>query len=261
MARVATYVPYSELNRGVPSTLTEFREELRAFSRTSVLHLCSVMNAMLRSDDDPINERAHRALVKSFFSPDIAVQLLRQDGDVRFAFHRQQILFVAKTAITHCADVGLIAEATQFRRLGRIFLMASDHLPAFAAKPEPLDDKFAYVAAQLLPVQEGSGFHRFDHKIARSYTMLSESASKLQQGGGPNYDIASQFEQATQLPLLTFQSLILAALTKFYKFDPYTHAQDPRTYRLDERWFASTQIRPEVVGRFPRLGFCNARAV
>src|SRR5437660_9122285 len=106
MAAVATYVPYSELNDGQPSTLDEFCGQLGTFARSRILHLCSAMNAALRSNEDPINREAHDALVKSFFEPQLADRLLRKKGDVRFVFHRQQILFVAKTAVLHCPDDG-----------------------------------------------------------------------------------------------------------------------------------------------------------
>jgi hypothetical protein len=60
MADVATYIPYSELNDGKPSTLEEFYAELSIFARSRILHLCSVMNALLRSDGNPINQEEER---------------------------------------------------------------------------------------------------------------------------------------------------------------------------------------------------------
>ncbi|MGD0908126.1 MAG: hypothetical protein ABSA96_11130, partial [Candidatus Acidiferrales bacterium] len=113
MATVATYFPYSELNNGMPSTLDEFHRELGAYARVRILHLCSVLNAMLLPrDENFINQEAHDALVRAFFEPKISEYLLRKDGDVRFVFHRQQILFVAKTAILNCSDVGLVPDRT-----------------------------------------------------------------------------------------------------------------------------------------------------
>jgi hypothetical protein len=253
MATVATYFPYSELNNGTPSTLNEFRTELGAFARSRVLHLCSVMNAMLRSDDEFINQKAHDALVRIFFEPQLAEYLLRKEGDVRFVFHRQQILFVAKTAVLNCPDNGLVLGPTEFRRLGKIFLMAGDHLPTFRTNPEPLDDKFAFFASQFLPVQEASGFHRFDHKIARSYIMLTESAPKFRNCGGAYWDIAKVFEEITNLPLLSFQSLLFGSLARFIKFDLQAFEADPRNYGLSKTWFASTKIPSEAIQSFLSL--------
>src|SRR6202035_697930 len=101
MAVVATYIPYSELNDGKPSTLDQFHAQLSVFARTRILHLCSVMNALLRSDENTINQKAHDAMVRAFFEPQLADRLLMKRGDVRVVFHRQQILFVAKTAVLH----------------------------------------------------------------------------------------------------------------------------------------------------------------
>src|SRR6266404_1310341 len=118
MASIATYITYSELNHGEPSTLDQFHAQLSAFARTRILHLCSVLNALLRSDENTISQKAHDALVKAFFEPQLAQRLLMKRGDVRVVFHRQQILFVAKTAVLHCPDDGLIPNPPEFRRLG-----------------------------------------------------------------------------------------------------------------------------------------------
>lgn len=248
--RVATYFPYSELNDGKPSTLQEFQAALGAFARSRILHLCSVMNAALRSEKETINRKAHDALVKAFFEPQLADRLLRKEGDVRFVFHRQQILFVAKTAVLHSREDGLVPGPAEFKRLGRIFLMAGDHLPGLGPIPQPLDEKFAFFAAQFLPIQESSGFHRFDHKVARSYIMLSKSAPDLCGGGEPHWDIAKDFEKITRVPLLTFQSLLFGSLVKFHQFDPQAYNADPRNYGLSKTWFASTKVPPDVIDRF-----------
>ena len=179
MALLATYVPYSELNDGKPSTLSEFYCEVARFSRSPLLHLCCAMNIALRSTKETINVQAHDALVETFFEPHVANHLLRKYGDVRIVFHRQQILFVAKTAILQCRDDGLVPGPLQFQQIGKLFLMASDHLPNVGGTPEALDDKFAYLATQLLPVQEAAECQRFDHKVARSFMMLSQSGPKL----------------------------------------------------------------------------------
>jgi hypothetical protein len=252
MAVVATYVPYSELNDGKPSTLDEFCGEVSAFARSRILHLCSAMNAALRSNEDSINREAHDALVKTFFEPQLADRLLRKQGDVRFVFHRQQILFVAKTAVLHCPDDGLVPGPPQFRRLGKIFLMAGDHLPTLGGTPELIDDKFAYFAAQFLPIQEASGFHRIDHKVARSFMMLSQSVPKLRDKES-YYDIETDFGDLTGVPLLTFQSLLFGSLAKFHKFDPQAYVSDPRNFGLRKTWFASTKLDPQIIDRFLEL--------
>lgn len=252
MALVATYVPYSELNNGKPSTFDEFCGELGVFARTRILHICSAMNAALFSNEDALNQEAHDAFVRTFFEPPLAERLLRKQGDVRFVFHRQQVLFVAKTAVLACSDDGLIPGPLQFRRLGRIFLMAGDHLPNPVGAPEQLDNKFAYLAAQFLPIQEASGFHRFDHKVARSFMMLSQCAPKLH-GDPCYYDIQQTFEKITGVPLVTFQSLLFGSLARFHKFHPKAYVSNPKNFGLSKTWFASTAIAPDVVDRFLEL--------
>lgn len=252
MATFASYVPFSELNDGTPSTLEEFRKEVAVFSRTRLLHLCSVVNALLRSNDGPVNVAAHDSLVKAFFEPDTARRLLKKHGEVRFVFHRQQVLFVAKTALLVCSEEGLVPDAAQFIKLGRAFLMAGDHLPKPGSSQSftNLEDKFPFFAAQLLPTQEGSAFHRFDHKMARSFAMLTTSLPKLKGGPGPYWDIAVEFEKVTKIPLLSFQALLLGALTKFHEFDAGKYLEDTRNYGLSLQWFASTTVPPETVSRF-----------
>jgi hypothetical protein len=250
MAVFAVYIPYSEINGGVPSTLAEFHQSIETFPRSRILHFCTAMNYLLRSDDEPVNGLAHDSLVRTLFKPDDASNLLQQREEVRYAFHREQILFVAKTAIMQCADREEVIPTERLQELGRIFLMASDHLPQMSPKPEPLDERFAWFTRQLLPVQEASGFHRFDYKMARSYVMLSESITQLQGANRRYWDIPALFEQATGLPLLTFQSLLWGALTKFRTFDPSKYAIDPRSYSLNQQWFASTTVPPELVDRF-----------
>jgi hypothetical protein len=247
MAKFALYRPYSDLHDNVPSTLESFRTALSGFSRIKILHTCSVMNAALREDKDPRSRRAHDSLVRGVFSPSTADRLLRQDENVRFVFHRQQLLFIMKEALLNCADDGKIP-ATPDDAFGDIFLMASDHLPLQTAKPETLEDKFVWIAANLLPVQEASAFNNFDLSIVRSQLMLFEALPKVE--GKPHYDIPTLFEGITGMPLMTFHSLEFGALTKFLKFDAERFVQNPRNYSLQREWFSSTKVPSAQVDAF-----------
>lgn len=77
MALLATYFPYLELNNGKSSTPQEFEDGLGKYARSRMFHLCSLMNAMLRSDEDILNWRAHDALVKTFLEPAIVGGMLK----------------------------------------------------------------------------------------------------------------------------------------------------------------------------------------
>jgi hypothetical protein len=250
MAVFATYIPFSEFNDNKLSTLDEFHQAIKAFPRKRLLHICSAMNALLRSEREPVNRNAHDSLVKDLFDEATAVTLLQPREEVRYVFHRQQILFVAKTAILLCADDDHNIDPARFKELGKVFLMASDHLGTPPKKPEAIPDKFAYFASGMLPVQEASGFHRFDHKMARSFMMLDHTAPQLRDRKPRYWDIPALFEQTCGLPLLTFQSLLFGALTKFVNFDPKAYMDDPRSYGLDRGWFRSTNVRPELIETF-----------
>jgi hypothetical protein len=250
MVVFATYIPFSEINENKPSTIEEFHKAIAAFPRTRMLHICSAMNALLRSEDQPVNIAAHDSLVRNLFDDATAASLLQPREEVRYVFHRQQILFIAKTVILYCADDDQTIAPAQFKELGKVFLMAGDHLGTPPKKPEAIPDKFAYFASTLLPVQEASGFHRFDYKMARSFMMLHHSAPQLRDRRPRYWDIPALFEQTCGLPLLTFQSLLFGALTKFVKFDPKAYMDDPRSYGLDRGWFRSTNVRPELIETF-----------
>lgn len=238
------------MNNNIPSTLEEFITEVKKYPRNRLLHLCAAINALLRADEDPINKPVHDSLVRLLFPKEIAAVLLSRQGNVRFVFHRQQVLYVAKIAVTHGDPRDGIFEPGQFVDIGKVFLMAGDHFPVLERIPEPLDDKFSWAALQFIPIQESSGYHRFDHKIARSYRMLSDTAPKLRSGKEPYFDIPRKFEDLTGVNLLTFQSLLFGSLTKFREFDFQQHSADPRNYGLNRGWFAKTKISPDVVDRF-----------
>src|SRR5262249_93722 len=250
MAKFATYIPFSEINNNVPCNLDEFHDAIKAFPRTRLLHLCSAMNALLRSDDEPVNLQGHDSLVRNLFDGSTAERLLAPREERRYVFHRQQILFVAKTAILYCGDNDQANNPDRFKELGRLFLMSGDHLASPPNKPEPLPERFAYFSSMMLPVQEASGFHRYDHKMPRSFAMLSDSPPQLR-GRHPRYwDIPALFEQVAGLPLLTFQSLLFGALTKFLRFDPKAYMNDPRSYALNQSWFQSTTAGRELIDAF-----------
>jgi hypothetical protein len=252
MATIAQYIPYSEVNNGKASTVNEFESEISKYSARRLLHVCSAMNALIRSEEATINRAAHDSLVNTLFERDLARRLLNREGDVKFAFHRQQILFVAKTAtrVSQLEDAPL-SQAERLN-LGRVFLMASDHLPQLEHKPDDfanLDDKFAFYAAQFLPIQEASGYHGFAHKMARSYLMLTKSAPQLARSTRYK-DFAADFEHVTKLPLLTFQALLFGSIAKVREFDPNRYNEDPFAYGLDSQWFRTTKIPKEKVDVF-----------
>ena len=247
MAKAAVYFTYAELHDDVPSSLEDFRARLSEFSRIKLLHICSVINAALREDEAPRSRKAHDRLVREVFSQKTAAQLLKPGENVRFVFHRQQLLFVMKESLLNCRDDGRIPAVPE-DTFGELFLMASDHLPLQTTNPDTLEDKFVWLAANLLPVQEASAFNNFDLSIVRSQLMLFEALPKVE--SKPHYDIPAMFEGITGMPLMTFHSLEFGALTKFMKFDAERFAQNPRNYSLQREWFSSTNVPTAQVDAF-----------
>jgi len=250
MAKVALYIPYADLHDNVPSTLETFRSHLSAYSRIKVLHICSAMNAALREDQDPRSQTAHDRLVREVFSQQTADRLLKRDENVRFVFHRQQLLFLMKEAVAICRDEGRIPAVPE-DAFGDLFLMASDHLPLQTTKPDATEDKFVWLAANMLPVQEASAFQNFDLSIIRSHLMLFDALPKVE--GKPQYDLPAMFENITGMSLVTYHSLVFGALTKFLKFDVERFVQNPQNYSLQREWFSSTRVPPAQVEAFLRF--------
>ncbi len=218
-----------------------------------MLHICSAINAALREDDDARSAKAHDKIVREIFSQQTAERLLKRDENVRFVFHRQQLLFMMKETLHNCRDD---ARTPPVREdvFGELFLMASDHLPTRAPMPNTDEEKFVWLAANILPVQEASAFNDFDLSIIRSRMMLFDSLPKLKDE--PHYDIPVLFERITGISLLTYHSLLFGALTKFLKFDAERFAQNPRGYSLQREWFSSTKIPTAQVEAF--LNFVSA---
>jgi hypothetical protein len=159
--------------------IDEFRALLGRIPRIPLLRVCSVMNAMLRSENEPINSAAHQELVRAFLSPEVAGRILVKipGQPVRVAFHRHQALFVAKEALLYASDDNSLPMDN--RALGRLFLMANDHLHAeFHREPQNDEEQFIRIAVHMVPVQEAAA-DRVRHKMLRSFTMTLHIADQL----------------------------------------------------------------------------------
>src|SRR5712691_7968680 len=153
----AIYFTFADINQNQPSTLETFHNRLAALPKVPLVRVCSVMNAMLRSDTEPLNTAAHDGLVRAFFPAHLSARFLQktQGQPVRFVFHRQQVLFVAKEALSHSSDdEDMPMESTA---LGEVFLMANDHMHAeFSESARDDEDQFVRMAVHVGPVQEAA---------------------------------------------------------------------------------------------------------
>jgi hypothetical protein len=92
-----TYLIFKEILGGA-ATYELFVHRIKRFSRSPLLRMCSVLNMLLSQRTDGYDEESERALVRSCFSPTLAVDILATERPV---FHRHQLLFVAQEALRH----------------------------------------------------------------------------------------------------------------------------------------------------------------
>ncbi len=242
---------YAEVFGGPRPSLDDFRTRLAALPKLALVRVCAVLNAFLRSDassPELLNFASHRALIRAYFPAETAKRILAvsEGANPRVAFHRQQLLFVAKEALQYASDdPGVPMPNTA---LGELFLIANDHMHIESDDGSRDNlDSFAKLATTILPVQEAANGN-VRHKILRSYQM-TKLAPELS-GTKPYFDLASLFKEATGLELSEFYTFIISAITRFHHFDPAKFLADPLIYSLDEQWFASTQVTPEAIQAF-----------
>jgi len=242
---------YAEVFGGPRPSLDDFRSRLAALPKLPLVRVCAVLNAFLRSDassTELLNFASHRALIRAYFPTETAKRIftVSEGPNPRVAFHRQQLLFVAKEALQYASDEpGLPISNTA---LGQLFLIANDHmhLESDDGSRDTLDS-FAKLATSILPIQEAANGN-VRHRILRSYQM-TKLAPELSETK-PYFDLAVLFKEATGLELSEFYAFIISAITRFHHFDPAKFLADPLIYSLDEQWFASTQIKPEAIQAF-----------
>jgi hypothetical protein len=127
---ISTWQSYSDLY-GTVAPMDEVIEEVKVFSRPSLLLFCSYIAIRLqlgiRGEEPP--PETHNQLLSKFFSSDIARILIDRSSAAprpRYVFHRRLLLLVAKLALLHCADDGVDAFQEQ-ERLGLLLLKVNDH--------------------------------------------------------------------------------------------------------------------------------------
>lgn len=247
-ARLVKSFSYKEVT-GQDANFIQFQERLSQFSVRQVLHLCSAMNALLRHPTEPMNQKAHDALVLHLFPQRVARSFLAQKE--RYVLHRQIILFMAQNALLHCSENERHFDQNDYWELGLLFLMGLDLMPA-ALPPSNNDfERWIRFIVHFIPIQETTVFHEVEYKIARSYVMTNQTFKKLQNKNG-YLDIGKEFTSSTGLSLEDFFALILATLSRFYQFNEEELARNPLNYAISKKWFSSTKIPEDVVSLFLR---------
>ena len=77
---------------------------------------CALLNTFLETWSGTVRRNVHDGLVSMAFLPDHASRLKAMTStstETVFAFHRLQILFVAKQAVMNCSDAGDLLDPSQ----------------------------------------------------------------------------------------------------------------------------------------------------
>lgn len=254
MVAFATYFTH-QIRYGRETTIEEFREALSRYSRDPLVYLCAAISAILKCwQGGAPGREAHAHIVRSLFEPGNAEELIRgslSKEDPHFVFHRQQLLFLAKEAILHCPTQGLDPLVQPPGPVGKLFLMANDHLHYGFAQTEDYEQKLLNSLTELIVVGECSGYHAFRNSIARAHLMYSRFGDDLK--GDPDYiDLRGRFEKLVEMPIDEFQGLCFSLLSKYFNVDLQSYAKDPNTFFLRQSYFAKTAISIERVDKFVR---------
>ena len=234
----------------------ELCESLSGFSRNSVLWVCSYIGVSLQlwnrnSDDSPNVEY----LINVFFEPRLAQRLLlrRQflSEGKRVVFHRRQLLFLAKLALSHCTDQGVNA-AVQSRSFGLLFLHANDHfhfdlLPTMA-KGEFSRKDLAKAMVELLAAEEYS-HAEIPNIFVRSRMMCLTLPERLR-GHSDYLNIEDLFRKKHHFEIRLFQQLAFGISSRFGENTAAKLRAEPYLLPIRHSDFATTQVDPKDIQYF-----------
>ncbi len=253
MARLATYYSYGTLT-GTPSTLAEFRVELKPYSRDQMVYLCGAMNVLLRSWLGGVPDSAsHELLVKMLLDNPTAGQLLKGSNaqEPLFVFHREQLLFVAKEAILTCPEAGLNPLGQPRGTMTRLFLMANDHFYAAQPATNDAEQKLLNLLANVVPSIEYSAPHAFRNAVARSHLMYGRFSEELKNDA----DYVNTAERLQKLAGLTpdeFLGLCFGLLSKYMNATIQSFAAQPDSLFVPDEYFNRTAMGADKIERFKK---------
>jgi hypothetical protein len=243
---LTAYLDYREISGGKPSTLEEFRTELQRFPRNAVVRLCAVMNTIVATWLGDFNLQVQMKFVRSFFPPRTADRIFATNRPV---FHRHQLLFVMQQALQHCSKADSPIVGPYFDGLGTVLLMASDHLHTPMIDRADLSDKALQVMVSMIPTLEANQVTHYLNRIARSYLMLSKFTEPLRRTA-EFVDVHALFEEATKLPLPTYQALVWGAVSRFAKVDELRITEDMSAFSIGPDWFLNTLVPEAQINSF-----------
>jgi hypothetical protein len=240
---LVSYLDYWEVNAGKRSTVEEFQTWLKKFPRNPVARLCATMNTVIATWRGDFDLQVQWRFVRSFFPPDLAEQVIALNRPV---FHRQQLLFVMQQAFLHCTTIEEANNPPYFGGLGVVLLMANDHL--HTPMPEGLieiADQAPDITVSLLPSLEANNFTNYLNRAIRSSVMLSRFIEPLRQQAG-FFDVPILFEQATGVPLDSYQAFIWGSMSRFSKVEKLRTTEDASEFSVGPEFYGTHAPRNHI---------------
>lgn len=245
----STYFSFAEFNNGVKATQDQFQAALSQFNGLLVVYVCGVMNSLTRDWQGHTRVEATEQLVRNSFRPDMAEQIVaefRNPERPRGLYHRQQLLFVAKEALSICQETGgkdPLAPAHS-AEMARVLLMANDLLPKGLTGPAPTAAQMMNVMSEFIPIAEMSGSQKPINKIIRSRLMIERFFPD------PSGEVRSIFERVTGVSLDEYFALCFATLCRYADLDFKKYQTDPSNFVLSTGWYRTTPINATVIASF-----------
>ena len=242
MTAIETYLRYQDVF-GTVSGLEQFETLMRSLDLGLMLRLFSPVNTICARRGLPNRDQAQLALIRELFDEATARKTLAYattNGRRITIFHRKQCLFILREAMRLCPDLPGMQPADIRESLALVSLMANDHVSATAPQGTSPLDQIAALMCDFIPVTEANEL-RFDMaSVSRMHKIVHDIAPARAQE--PAYvDIGQMFEQASGLPLSTYEALSLAVMPRVLKsaVDVLAHSPD---YGVHVSFFDQTQL-------------------
>lgn len=242
MADIGTYLTYKDVF-GTASAFEQFEALMRSLDLGLILRLFSPINTICARRGLPDRDAAQRALIRQLFDEDTARKTLEYAAKHQRSitvFHRKQCLFILREAMRLCPDVPDMQPTEIRESLAILSLMANDHASATAVRGASPLDEIAALMCDFIPVTEANELRFEMASVSRMHKIVHDIAPARAQEPG-YFDIPHLFEQASGLPLSTYQALSLAVMPRVLKspVDVLAHSPD---YGIHVDYFAQTQL-------------------
>lgn len=253
MTEIATYLRYQDVF-GTPSTLDQFETLMRSLDLGLMLRLFSPVNTICARRGLPDRDQAQLALIRELFDNATARRTLAygtRSGTGITVFHRKQCLFILREAMRLCPDLPGMQPAEIKESLALVSLMANDHVSATAAQGTSPLEQIAALMCDFIPVTEANELRFEMASVSRMHKIVHDIAQARAQEPA-HCDIGRLFEEASGLPLNTYEALSLAIMPRVLKsaVDVLMHSPD---YGVHVNYFEQTQLSESQREAFFRL--------